>query len=103
MRALAVLLSIVVAGAIGGGIGYGLANKASSQVITQLQQERDGGLVRERELRAQLQEALAARAALAQEAQHLQEDLLERLRRLEETAAKLAPPAKAEMNNKTEE
>jgi hypothetical protein len=55
--------------------------------------------VRERELRAQLQEALAARAALAQEAQHLQEDLLERLRRLEETAAKLAPPAKSETNN----
>ena len=95
MRVLAVLLSIVIAGAIGGGIGYGLANKASSQVIAQLQQERDGGLVRERELRAQLQEALAARAALAQEAQHLQEGL----RRLEETAAKLAPPAKSETNN----
>src|SRR5215470_862816 len=99
MRALAVFLSIVVAGAIGGGIGYSLANKASSQVIAGLQQERDTGLVRERELRAQLQEAMAARAALAQEAQRLQDDLLERLRRLEETAAKLAPPAKSESGN----
>jgi predicted nucleic acid-binding Zn-ribbon protein len=94
MRAPAALLSIVVACAVGGVVGYGLANRTNSQEIARLQQERDNGLVRERELRTQLQEALAARAALAQEAQHLQEDLLERLRRLEEAAAKLTPSVK---------
>jgi uncharacterized protein HemX len=93
MRAPAVLLSVVIACGAGGVVGYGLANRTSSQEIARLQQERDKGLAREGELRAQLQEALAARAALAQEAQHLQEDLLERLRRLEEAAAQLAPPA----------
>ena len=93
MRAPAVLLSVLVACAAGAVVGYSLANRTNSQEIARLQQERDNGLVRERELRAQLQEALAARAVLAQEAQHLQEDLLERLRRLEEAAAKLAPPA----------
>jgi len=99
MQAPAVLMSIIVACAVGGGVGYSLANKVASQEIAQLQHERDDGLVRERELRALLQEALAARAALAQEAQRLQDDLLERLRRLEETAAKLAPLPKSETNN----
>ncbi len=99
MRAPAVLLSVVIACAAGGAVGYSLANRMSSQELAQLQQERDNGLVRERELRAQLQEALAARAAMAQEAQHLQEDLTERLRRLEEAAAQLAPPAKSGMRN----
>ena len=102
MRAPAVLLSVMVACAAGGVTGYGLANRANSQEIARLQQERDAGLVRERELRAQLQEALAARATLAQEAQHLQEDLLERLRRLEEAAAKLAPPAQPETGDGNE-
>ncbi|MBI3797089.1 MAG: hypothetical protein HY268_08990 [Deltaproteobacteria bacterium] len=91
-------MSIIVACAVGGGVGYSLANKANSQEIAHLQHERDTGLVRERELRAQLQEALTARAALAQEAQRLQDDLLERLRRLEETAAKLAPLPRSETN-----
>jgi uncharacterized protein HemX len=99
MQASAVLLSIVVACAVGGVAGYSLANRTNSQEIARLQQERDNGLVRERELRAQLEEALAARATLAQEAQHLQEDLLERLSRLEEAAAKLAPPAKPGPSN----
>jgi predicted nucleic acid-binding Zn-ribbon protein len=92
----------MVACAAGGVVGYSLANRTNSQEIARLQQERDKGLVREREWRAQLQEALAARAALAQEAQHLQEDLLERLRRLEEAAAKLAPPAQPGTNNGNE-
>jgi hypothetical protein len=99
MQAPAVLMSIIVACAVGGGVGYSLANRANSQEIARLQHERDNGLVRERELRAQVQEALAARTALAQEAQRLQEDLLERLRRLEETAAQLAPPAKSGTGN----
>jgi predicted nuclease with TOPRIM domain len=91
MRAPAVLLNVIVACVAGGLVGYGLANRASSQEIARLRQERDSGLIRERELRAQLEEALAARAALAQETQRLQEDLQERLRRLEEAAAKLVP------------
>jgi type II secretory pathway predicted ATPase ExeA len=102
MRAPAVLLSVLVACAAGAAVGYSLANRMNSQEIVRLQQERDNGLVRERELRTQLQEALAARAALAQEAQHLQEDLLERLRRLEEAAAKLAPPAQPGTSNGNE-
>jgi hypothetical protein len=96
MRAPAVLLNMLVACALGGVAGYSIANRASAQEILQLRQERDRGLVRERELRAQLQEALAARAALDQEVQRLQKDLLERLRRLEDTASKLAPGTKPE-------
>ncbi|MBI3303687.1 MAG: hypothetical protein HYZ72_16605 [Deltaproteobacteria bacterium] len=92
MRAPAVLLNVFIACALGGAVGYSVANKARNEEIARLRQERDSGLVREHELRAQLQEALAARAALAQEAQRLQQDLMERLHRLEETAAKLAPP-----------
>ena len=99
MRAPAVLLNVIIACTLGGVAGYGLASRASSQEIARLQQEQDNGLIRERELRAQLQEALAARAALAQETQRLQEDLQERLRRLEEAAAKLAPPAKSGLSN----
>ena len=91
MHATAVLLSVIVACAAGGLVGYGVANRVNSQGIARLQQERDNGLIRERELHAQLEETLAARAALAQEAQRLQEDLQERLRRLEEAAAKLVP------------
>jgi hypothetical protein len=91
MRVPAVLLSIIVACAVGGLVGYELANRVNGQEIARLQQERDNGLIRERELRVQLEETLAARAALAQEAQRLQEDLQERLRRLEEAAARLVP------------
>ncbi len=99
MRAPAVVLNVLLACAVGGVAGYELANKVNSQEIVRLQQERDNGLIRERELRAQLQEVLAARAALTQEAQRLQEDLQERLRRLEEAAAKLVPPTKSEMRD----
>lgn len=96
MRAPAVVLSVMVACVAGGLVGYGIANRVSGQGIARLQHERDNGLIRERELRAQLEEALAARAALAQETQRLQEDLQERLRRLEEAAAKLVPRPKQE-------
>jgi hypothetical protein len=94
MRAPAILLSIVLAFLVGGIVGYSLANRARGQEIVQLQHEYSRGLVRERELQAQLQEALEARAALAQETRRLQENLAERLRRLEEAAAKLAPAEK---------
>ena len=99
MRAPTVLLSVLVACALGGVAGYSVASRTKNQEIARLQQERDEGVVRERELRAQLQEALAARAALAQEAQRLQDDLLERLRRLEEAASKLVPPDKSGLKN----
>lgn len=95
MRAPAVLLNMCVACALGGVVGYGVAYKARTEEILRLRQERDSGLVRERELHAQLQDALAARAALAQETQRLQEDLTERLRRLEEAAAKLTSQAQS--------
>jgi hypothetical protein len=91
MRAPAVLLNVIVACTVGGLVGYEVANRANGQEIARLRRERDNGLIRERELRAQLEEAVAARAALAHEAQRLQEDLQERLRRLEEAAAKLVP------------
>src|SRR5712691_7705546 len=96
MRAPAVLLNVIVAAVLGGVVGYRIANQTDAREIAQLQQERDRSLIRERELRAQLQEALAARATLAQEMQRVQDDLLERLRRLEDAASKLAPPAKPE-------
>jgi len=99
MRAPTVLLSVLVACAVGGVAGYSVASRTKNQEIARLRQERDEGVVRERELGAQLQEALAARAALAQEAQRLQDDLLERLRRLEEAASKLVPPDKSGLKN----
>lgn len=99
MRAPAVFINVIIAGALSGVVGYGMANRAKTQEITQLQQERDRAFIRERELRAQVQEALAARAVLTQETQRLQKELLERLRRLEEAAAKLTPPAKSELRN----
>jgi type II secretory pathway predicted ATPase ExeA len=93
MRAPAVLLNVVFAAALGGIVGYRIALSRSMAEIAHLSQEQESSQIRERELRTQLQEAVAARAALVQETQQLQHDLAERLRRLEETAAKLAPPA----------
>lgn len=90
MRAPAVLLNVVLAGGIGGLVGYTVANRASHVVITQVRQERDFALVREHELRNQLQEALTARATLEAESQRLQTNLTERLHRLEELADQLA-------------
>jgi hypothetical protein len=90
MRAPAVLLNVFMAGCIGGFIGYTVANRASHEVIARVQQERDLALVREHELRSQLQEALTARAALEAESQRLQTNLTERLHRLEELAGQLA-------------
>ena len=90
MRAPTALLSVVIAGCVGGFIGYTVATRASHETIARVQQERDLALVREHELRSQLQEALTARAALEAESQRLQTNLTERLRRLEELAGQLA-------------
>lgn len=90
MRAPAVLLNIVIAGCLGVLAGYTVANRTSHEVIARVQQERDLALVREHELRSQLQEALTARAVLEAESQRLQTNLTERLHRLEELAGQLA-------------
>jgi hypothetical protein len=90
MRAPAVLLNVVIAGCIGGFVGYTVAHRASHSAILRVQQERDLILVREHELRSQLQEALTARAVLEEESQRLQTNLTERLHRLEELAGQLA-------------
>jgi hypothetical protein len=89
MRAPAVLFNVVMAGCLGGLAGYTVANRASQEVIAQVRQERDLALVREQELRSQLQAALTARAALEAESQRLQTNLTERLHRLEELAGEL--------------
>jgi uncharacterized membrane protein len=96
MRASGVLLSVLCAFTAGGIAGFSLAHRATSQDLARLQQDYNRGLIRERELRAQLEESLAARAALTQETQQLQENLSERLRRLEEATAKLTSPEKSE-------
>lgn len=90
MRAPAVLLSVVMAGCVGGFIGYTVTNRANHEEIVRTQHERNLALVREHELRNQLQNALTARATLEEETQRLQTNLTERLRRLEELAAQLA-------------
>lgn len=92
MRGPTVLLWMMFSFATGGLVGYVIAHRTATQELTRLQHEYRRGLVREQELRTQLQDALAQRAALAQESQRLQENIAERLRRLEETAAKLTPP-----------
>ncbi|MCS6927447.1 MAG: hypothetical protein NZ578_16275 [Candidatus Binatia bacterium] len=92
MRVPTALLWMTFAFTTGVALGYVIAHRTAAQELTRLQHEYHRGLAREQELRTQLQEALAQRAALAQESQRLQENIAERLRRLEETAAKLTPP-----------
>lgn len=92
MRAPAVLLNVVVACALGGFSGYTIAQRKSAQEFTKLRQEQQATLIREQELRTQLESALTARVALEHESQRLQTELSERLRRLEDLAAKLHPP-----------
>jgi predicted nucleic acid-binding Zn-ribbon protein len=82
--------------AAGGVVGYAIAQRTATREIARLRQEYQRGLARERELRAQLHDALAQRAALAQESQRLQEQVAERLRRLEEAAAQLTLPEQSE-------
>jgi uncharacterized protein HemX len=102
MQAPGVLVCVVVACAIGGAAGYYLADRGRATEIAQLAQERDRSLVRERELKAQLEDALAARAALAEEAQRLQENLSQRLKRLEEIANQLASEEKQRQEGRGE-
>ncbi|MGE0820686.1 MAG: hypothetical protein AB7G75_02015 [Candidatus Binatia bacterium] len=89
MRTPAVLLNVVFACAVGGFLGYTIAVKVKQEEINHLQGERERMQTRERELRSQLEESLNTRQALEQESQRLQDDLNERLRRLEELAAQL--------------
>lgn len=92
MRAPAVLLNVVIACVCGGFTGYSIARRESQQEIAMLRQQQQSASLREQEVRTQLEAALAARAALEQQAQHLQTELTERLQRLEDLAAKLNPP-----------
>jgi|SoiMethySBSTD1v2_1073268.scaffolds.fasta_scaffold113050_5 uncharacterized protein HemX len=91
MRAPAVLLNVVIACALGGVAGYSIAQKEKQQEILTLRQEHQAAHEREQELRTQLEAALTAQAALEQQFQHVQMELNERLRRLEDLAAKLNP------------
>ena len=92
MRAPAVLLNVVMAGFLGGLVGYSVATHTSREEISRLQQTLDLARVREHELQSQLQAVETERATLAAESQRLQTNLTERLRRLEEIAAQLAAP-----------
>ena len=92
MRAPAVLLNVVMAGFVGGFVGYSVANHTNREEISRIQHALDLARVREHELQNQLQAAETERAALAAESQRLQTNLTERLRRLEEIAAQLAAP-----------
>ena len=91
MRAPAVLLNVVIACACGGFAGYSIARRESQHELATLRQQQQVTLIREQEVRTQLEAALAARAALEQQSQHLQTELTERLQRLEDLAAKLNP------------
>lgn len=82
---------MIIAATLSGAAGYTLATNTKNQEIAALRQAQEKGLIRERELRAQLQEALEAHATLAQQTQRLQTDLQERLRRLEDATAQLVP------------
>jgi tRNA A37 N6-isopentenylltransferase MiaA len=93
---------MVSACAIGGVAGYYTADRIRATEIAHLTQERDNSLVRERELKRQLEDALAARAALAAEAQRLQENLSQRLKRLEEIANQLASEEKQRQEGRGE-
>jgi hypothetical protein len=86
-----VLLCVIIAVVAGGLGGDYLAVRRCNEETARLTQERDLSLLRERELRGQLEEALAARAALAQEVQQLQLNLSERLKRLEEIVVQRSP------------
>lgn len=102
MRTFGVVLSLIIAGPLSGAAGYYIANRGCVEEIARLTQERDHGFVRERELRGQFEAALAERAAFAQEAQRLQEDLSERLKRLETIADQLAPEGNRHQEHREE-
>jgi hypothetical protein len=94
MRISGVLLCVAMAGVIGGLGSHYIATRQCNEETARLRRERDLDLIRERELRAQLEEALTARATLAQEARQLQANLSERLKRLEEIVMRSASESK---------
>jgi hypothetical protein len=102
MRTPGVILALVVVGALTGAAGYYVADRSRAAEIVRLTQERDNGFIRERELQGQLEDALAARAELAQETQRLQENLSERLKRLEAIADQLASEEKSRQEGRGE-
>jgi hypothetical protein len=102
MRTPGVILTCILASAVAGAAGYFIADRSRTEDLVRLTEERDTGFIRERELRAQLEEALAAHAALAQEAQRLQENLSERIQRLEAIADQLASEEKLRQEDKGE-
>jgi phage gp29-like protein len=102
MRAPAVLLNVVIASTFSGFAGYTIAHRAGEQESAALRQERQAALLREQEVRAQLEAALTAQAALEQQSQQIQMELNERLRRLEALAAQLAPPSVPPEANSTD-
>lgn len=91
MRIWGVLVCMIIVGVLGGLGGDYLAVRRCNEETARLTKERDLGLLRERELRGQLEEALAAGAALSQEVQQLQLNLSERLKRLEAIAEPRGP------------
>jgi len=90
MRILWVLCCVVIAGLLSGLGSHYVVTRQCNEKIARLMREQDLGLIRERELRVQLEEALTARATLAREAQQLQANLSERLKRLEEIVMRSA-------------
>lgn len=102
MRTPSVILAFVFVCAVAGAVGYYIADRSRTGELVRVTKERDNGFIREHELRAQLEEALAARAALAQEAQRLQDNLSERLKRLEAIADQLASEEKLRQEGKGE-
>ena len=102
MQASGVVFCVIIACAIGGWVGYAVTDRIRAEDITQLRLERDKDLIRERELRKQLEEAIAARTALAEEAQHMQADLTERITRLEEIANRLVSEDKLRQEGRGE-
>jgi len=103
MRIGGVLFCVAIAVVIGGLGGSYFAIRRCNENIARFTRERDGSLIRERELRVQLEEALTARLALAQEVQQLQTSLSERLKRLEEIAARQLPARPIESNDRKEQ
>lgn len=102
MRIVGMALWMLAACLVGSIGGYYVADHQGAEEIAHLTQERDSSLIREHELKAQLTDALAARAALAQEAQQLQENLSERLKRLEDVANRLTSEDKQRQEGRGE-
>jgi hypothetical protein len=85
----------VITGLLGYGIGDHVAQTRSIQALEQelarAKHEQGRYAIRDRELRAQLEDTLAAHAALAREHELLQAHLAERVRRLEAACPDTSP------------